>query len=127
MRPYLVSAVGFVVFSVVAGAVAAAGSSAAPSTGADAVCQLGGPSSAGPLRAGVYTTRCFVPGLQVTVPSGGWQAAEDSPVEFKLLPPNAQSQDTPAIRFWIDPHAAPACTTQFLPVDVSTPTKIVDC
>jgi hypothetical protein len=36
------------------------------------------------------------------------------------------SFDTPAIRFWIDPHAAAACSVQFLPVDVSTPTKMVN-
>jgi hypothetical protein len=63
--------------------------------------------------------------MRVTFPPGGWSGAEDSAVEFKLLPPKAQSEDTPAIRFWIDPHAAPACSVRVLPADVSTPAKIV--
>jgi hypothetical protein len=66
-----------------------------------------------------------VPGLRVNVPPGGWQAAEDSPVEFKLLPPNAKSQDTPAIRFWIDPHASTPCSDKVLPVDLATPARAV--
>lgn len=79
----------------------------------------------GRLRAGVYVTRCFLPGMRVKIPAGGWVGGEDSPVEFKLLPPADKSNETPAIRFWIDPHAAPVCATRVLPVDVSTPTKMV--
>lgn len=101
------------------------GFGAARTSSADVRCLSPGGDPPGILAAGVYTTRCFLPGMRVMIPAGGWAGAEDSPVEFKLLPPNSPSEDTPALRFWIDPHAAPACSTRFLPVDVSTPTKMV--
>jgi hypothetical protein len=79
----------------------------------------------GALHGGVYTSRCFLRGLRVTVPRG-WQAAEDSAIELKFLPPHSKNSDTPALRFWIDPHASTPCTDRALPVDVSTPAKIVE-
>ena len=81
--------------------------------------------SPGVLKPGVYTTRCFLPGMRIRLP-GGWQAVQDSTTEFKLTPPHSTDPDTPALRFWVDPHASTPCTDKALPVDISTPTKVVD-
>jgi hypothetical protein len=106
------------------GASAAAGAGASMRSGTNPKCLRPGGDAPGVLRGGVYVTRCFLPGMRVTVPRG-WAGIEDSPIEFKIQPDNAPNQDVPAFRFWIDPHAAPACGVRFLPVDVSTPTKMV--
>jgi hypothetical protein len=81
--------------------------------------------NAGVLTAGVYTTRYFVPGMRVTVPPGGWRSSEDSRLEFKLSPPNARNNDTLAIRFWIDPHASTPCSDKIVPIDITTPARVI--
>lgn len=63
--------------------------------------------------------------MHATVPAGGWQSHEDTPVELKLNPPNTTDPESPALRAWIDPHASTACTDKQIPVDISTPTKVV--
>jgi hypothetical protein len=67
-----------------------------------------------------------LPGLRVTVPAGGWRSYEDSPVELKLNPPNTPDPESPALRMWIDPHASTACSDAQIPVDMGTPTKVVE-
>jgi hypothetical protein len=78
------------------------------------------------LPAGVCTTTSFLPGLRVTVPAGGWQSGDDSPREFKLYPPGYAADDSsPAIRFWIDPRASTPCSDKPLPVDMTTPARVL--
>jgi hypothetical protein len=101
-----------------------AGPSADAAGGFRAGCASGQNRATGLLHGGVYTTRCFLPGMRITVPAG-WLSAEDTSIELKLLPPNSTDNDTPALRFWIDPHASTPCTDVALPADISTPTKIV--
>jgi hypothetical protein len=76
------------------------------------------------LHGGVYRTACFVPGLRVTVPAR-WQIGEDSKLELKLLPPHSRNPDTPALRFWLDPHASTACTDVPVHADLSTPAAAI--
>lgn len=76
------------------------------------------------LPAGVYQAGCFLPGMRVTVPAD-WKLGEDSKLELKLLPPHSRNADTPALRFWIDPHASTPCTDVPLRVDLSTPAKAI--
>jgi hypothetical protein len=76
------------------------------------------------LHGGVYRTGCFVPGMRVTVPAR-WQIGEDSKLELKLLPPHSRNPDTPALRFWLDPHASTACTDVPVQADMSTPAAAV--
>jgi hypothetical protein len=113
------SLVRYVSLSCVALVVAAAGST----SGSGAVT-YGCFAAPGVLHGGVYKSRCFLHGLRIRVPRG-WKAAEDSATELKFLPPHSKNPDTPAVRFWIDPHASTPCTDQPLSVDVSTPAKIV--
>ena len=70
----------------------------------------------------MYVTRNFMPGLRVTVPAGGWRGGEDSSVELRLEPPGHLGE---YIRFRLDPHASTPCTGRVLPVDLSTPARIV--
>jgi hypothetical protein len=110
--------------------VAVLGLSVAGGTGARAVAQSGatacsGSGGPGLLRGGLYTTRCFLPGMRITVPAGGWYSGEDTPVELKLNPPNTTDPESPALRAWIDPHASTPCTDKALPADISTPSKII--
>jgi hypothetical protein len=112
----------FAVIAVIVLGLAAAAVVAARATMASSA---GGCTPPGVLRAGVYTTRCFLQGMRVTVPARGWRSYEDTPIELKLNPPNTTDPESPALRAWIDPHASTACTDKQLPVDISAPTKVV--
>ena len=76
----------------------------------------------GLLPAGTYVTRNFMPGLRVTLPAGGWRGGEDSSVELRLEPPGRSGE---YLRFWLDPHASTACSDHVLPIDTSTPSRII--
>ena len=77
------------------------------------------------LPAGVYTTRCFLPGMKITIPAGGWRRTEDTAGELELIPPNGTNTESPALRAFIDPHASTPCTGKSLATDISTPSLIV--
>jgi hypothetical protein len=78
------------------------------------------------LPAGVCATSSFLPGMRVRVPAGGWQSGEDSPAEFKLYPPGYAADDSsPGIRFWLDPRASTPCSDKRLPVDMTTPARVL--
>jgi hypothetical protein len=80
----------------------------------------------GQLQAGVYTTRYFLPGMQVNVPGSGWSSEQDSTTEFKLsLPGYPNPNTTPLIRFWIDPRASTPCSDKVIPVNMTTPVRAV--
>jgi hypothetical protein len=80
----------------------------------------------GHLRAGIYTTRYFLPGLRVNVPGRGWVSRQDSTTEFRLSPPGYPNPNTtPVIRFWIDPRVGTPCTDIVLPYKMSTPARAV--
>jgi hypothetical protein len=76
----------------------------------------------GLLPAGTYVTRNFMPGLRVAVPAGGWRGGEDSSLELRLEPPGQRGE---YVRFWLDPHASTPCSERLLPVDTSTPARVV--
>lgn len=81
----------------------------------------------GKLHPGVYTTRGFLPGMRVSVPSSGWTSHQDSTTEFRLSAPGypVDTQTTPVIRFWIDPRVSTPCTDKVLPYKMTTPARAV--
>jgi hypothetical protein len=84
----------------------------------------------GKLHAGVYTTRYFLHGMRVNVPSSGWVSHQDSTTEFSLTPPGYTGPSTgantpPIIRFWIDPRVGTPCTDKILPTKPTTPASAV--
>jgi hypothetical protein len=98
-----------------------AGSLAAPST-VTSCTSAGAPEA---LPGGPYTTRCFLPGLKITLPPGGWQRTEDTAGELELIPPNGTNTESPALRAFIDPHASTPCTDKIVATDISTPALII--
>jgi len=48
-----------------------------------------------------YTTKVFMPGMQVTVPDAGWRIHQDHKGQFTVGPSNG-----PTIHFWLDPIAS---------------------
>jgi hypothetical protein len=58
-----------------------------------------------PGGSATYTTRVFMKGMQVTVPSTGWKIHEDHPGEFNLASPSGSDEGT-NIHFWLDPIAS---------------------
>lgn len=77
----------------------------------------------GALRAGVYTTRYFLPGMRLTLPSRGWSSPQDSTNELRLHPPGYS--DATFLRFWIDPSLSTACSDRVISTRITTPTQAV--
>ena len=105
----------------VVGGVAVTGSLATRSTLTS--CISGGAQEV--LPAGVYATRCFLPGMKITLPPGGWTGTEDTAGELELIPPNGTNTESPALRAFIDPHASTPCTDKILATDISRPALII--
>ena len=113
----MLACLGLVTMVSACGSGSSTGSSAAPSSAT---------ITSPPPQANVFASSSFLPGMRLTSPRPGWVLMDDTPIQFKLVPPEAgPGDDATALRVWLDPHATGPCASRDLHVPMSTPGRVV--